>query len=98
MAKGLTRKQVERVAELAHIGLTKKEIEKFKEQLSAILDFVSKLEEVDTAKTKALSQTTGLKNVFRQDVIKPAFTQEQALINAPDQYKGYFRIKKVILR
>ncbi len=95
MAKGLTRKQVEHVAELAHIGLTEKEIEKFREQLSAILDFVSKLEEVDTAKTKVLSQTTGLKNVFRQDIIKPCFTQEQALINAPDQYKGYFKTKPV---
>ena len=95
MAKDLIRKQVEHVAELAHIGLTKKEIEKFREQLSAILDFVSKLEEVNTAKTKALSQTTGLKNVFRQDIVKPSFTQEQALMNAPDQYKGYFRTKKV---
>ena len=95
MAKDLTRKQVEHVAELAHIGLTEKEIEKFREQLSAILDFVSKLEEVDTGKTKALSQTTELKNVFRQDIVKPSFTQEQALMNAPDQYKGYFKVKAV---
>lgn len=95
MAKGLTEDQVKRVAKLAHIGLTEKEIEEFRGQLSAILDFVSKLQEVDTTNVKPLSQTTGLENVFRQDVVKPSFSQEQALANAPDQHKGYFKTKSI---
>ncbi|MBU4350896.1 Asp-tRNA(Asn)/Glu-tRNA(Gln) amidotransferase subunit GatC [Candidatus Parcubacteria bacterium] len=95
MAKRLTKSQVEYVAKLAHIGLTEKEIKEFKDQLSAILDFVSKLQEVDTDQIKPLSQTTGLENVFRQDVVKPSFNQKQALANAPDQYNGYFKTKSI---
>lgn len=95
MTKRLTRDQVKCVAKLAHISLTEEEIEEFKNQLSAILDFISKLQEVDTTNIKPLSQTTGLENVFRQDVVKPCFSQEQALANAPDQYKGYFRTKAI---
>ena len=95
MAKGLTAKEVKHVARLARIGLSEKEVEKFRDQLSAILDFVEKLQEVNTAKIKALSQTTGLKNVFRQDIVTPSLSQNQALKNAPKKFKGYFKTKAV---
>ncbi len=91
----LTSEQVKHVAELARIGLDEKETERFKDQLSAILDFVSKLQEIDTSKTQPLSQTTGLKNVFREDLVKPSLPQEKVLLNAPEKYNGYFKVKPV---
>ena len=91
----LTSEQVKHVAELARIGLDEKETERFKDQLSAILDFVGKLQEIDTSKTQPLSQTTGLKNVFREDLVKPSLPQEKVLLNAPEKYNGYFKVKPV---
>ncbi len=95
MTNNLSPEQVKKVADLAHIGLTKKEVENFKRQLSAILDFVSKLEEINTDKIEPLSKTTGLKNVFREDIIRPSFSQKEVLENAPEQHQGYFKVKAV---
>ncbi len=96
MIKELTTIEVQHIAKLAHIGLTETETEKFRGQLSAILDFVGKLKEVDTAETKPLNQTTGLKNVFREDVVIPSFSQEEVLLNAPEKFKGYFKTKMIL--
>ena len=95
MARELSLQEAEHVAKLAHIGLSDQEREKFKNQLSAILDFFEKLQELNTSKTKVLSQTTGLKNILREDVICPSFSQEEALKNAPAQFKGFFKTKLV---
>ncbi|MBI4358977.1 MAG: Asp-tRNA(Asn)/Glu-tRNA(Gln) amidotransferase subunit GatC [Candidatus Nealsonbacteria bacterium] len=92
----LTIEEVKHVARLGRIGLTEKELEKFQNQLSSILDFVSQLQKVDTAKTKPLSQTTGLKNVWREDVVTPSLSQDEALQNAPEKFKGYFKTKATL--
>ncbi len=91
----LTEKEVKHVAELARISLTDEELEKFKGQLSTILDFISQLQKLKTDKIKPLSQTTGLKNVFRQDQILPSLPQKDVLANAAAVYKGYFKTKPV---
>ena len=95
MTEKLNQKDVCHVAHLAHIGLSEDEIEKFQSQLSSILEFVSKLEKVKTDKITPLSQTTGLKNVFREDKITPSLSQEQVLKNAPQHHNGYFKTKPV---
>jgi aspartyl-tRNA(Asn)/glutamyl-tRNA(Gln) amidotransferase subunit C len=74
MAK-LTKKDVLHVADLAKIILTDSEITKFTTQLSAVLDYMNELNEVDTSKTEPTSQTTGLVNVYRDDVV----SSEQSL-------------------
>lgn len=63
----LTAKQVTHVATLARIGLSKEEIEKFRTQLSGILDYVEMLSEVDTTGIEPTAQVTGLTNVTRED-------------------------------
>ena len=67
----LTKKDVLHVANLAKLTLTPKEITKFQEQLSKIVDYISQLSEVDTLNLESTSQTTGLENVFRSDEVKP---------------------------
>ncbi|MDP2930059.1 MAG: Asp-tRNA(Asn)/Glu-tRNA(Gln) amidotransferase subunit GatC [bacterium] len=95
MPKNLDQKDVRYVANLAHIGLSENELEKFQSQLSSILEFVSKLEKVKTDKIAPLNQTTGLKNVFREDEIAPSLSQEQVLKNSPGSHNGYFKTKPV---
>lgn len=68
MAK-LTKKDVIHVAELSNLALTDNEINKFLPQLTKILEFVGSLSEVDTKDIEPTSQTTGLVNRLREDVI-----------------------------
>jgi len=91
----LTEEQVKKIANLAKIAISEKETAIFKQQLSSILEFIDLLNEVDTTKTKPLSQSTGLENVFREDEIKPGLSQEEALSNAPATHHGYFKTKAV---
>jgi len=95
MAK-LTVKEVEHIARLANLSLTPQEIELLANQLSATLDYVAKLEEVNTEGVSSTFQTTGLMNVTREDEVKPSLTQEQALSNARSTYGGYFKVQAVL--
>ncbi|KKR30755.1 MAG: Aspartyl/glutamyl-tRNA(Asn/Gln) amidotransferase subunit C [Candidatus Gottesmanbacteria bacterium GW2011_GWC2_39_8] len=91
----LTIDEVKHVAKLAKLGLTDQEAEKFKDQLSEILGFVDELKSLDTKGVEPTSQVTGLLNVFREDVVTPSLSQEEALSNAPDKHNGYFKVKAV---
>lgn len=91
----LTLKDVEKVAELARLRLTPEEKEKYLSQLSSILDFVNKLDEIDTIDIEPISQVNGLENVFREDTVKPSLTPQEAIANAPSTYKDYIKVKAI---
>ncbi len=91
----LTKTQVEYVAKLANLELGDKEIEKFSSQLSAILDYVSQLNEVDTKNVEPVAQITGLENVMRNDTTAPGLTNEEALSNASQKQDGFFKVKAI---
>ena len=92
----LSLEKVKHVAKLAGLGLAKDEEIRFQKQLSDILNFVDKLAEVDTRDVIPTSQVTGLENVFRDDIVTPSLSQNEVLANAPDKYKGYFKVKQVL--
>lgn len=92
--RGLSNREIEHIAKLAHIGLKDKEIEKFQKHLSDILQYVDQLNEVDTGHVSPTFQVTGLTNIFRDDKVVPSLTQEQTLQNAPLKEKGYFKVKR----
>lgn len=76
----LTPEQVRHVAKLARLRLSDAEVEKFSGQLSAILDYVAILNEVDTEGVQPTSQVTGLENVTREDVVRATATD--AMVDA----------------
>jgi len=94
----LTRPQVQHIAELAKLNLSNGEVEKFRRQLSSILEYVELLNEIDTMDVELTAQTTGLKNVYRED--KPqkgeGLTQEEVLSNAPEKQDGFIRTEAVL--
>lgn len=94
----ITKKQVSHVAKLARLGLTKEEKEKFTEELSTILDFVNKLDEVKADKIKPTAQATGLENVMRKDKGRSKSKQEidKLLELVPETEKGYVKVKAVL--
>lgn len=96
MAK-LTKKDVLHVAELSNLTLSDAEIKKFTPQLDKIIDFVAKLSEVDTEGVAPTSQTTGLTNVTREDVVisENGLNQDEAL-SGTDGHNGYFKVPAIL--
>ena len=89
-------KLVEYLAHLSRLDFDDDSKEKMKFDFEKILDFVAKLEEVDTANVEPLSYMSSELNVFREDKVEQVLTQEQALKNAPVNDTDYIRIPKVI--
>ena len=92
----LSKKDVEYAAKLARLELGEEEKEKYTIQLAKILEYVSKLNQLDTEKIEPTSHILPLQNVFRDDEVKPSLSQEEILANAPGKEDGYFKVKKVI--
>lgn len=92
----LTREQVEHIAELAKLGLGDEEVETFREQLSAILEYVAKLNCLDTSAIPPTASVAPLRNVMRRDDVEAALSQADALANAPSTEGGYFQVKAIL--
>ncbi|MFH1239192.1 MAG: Asp-tRNA(Asn)/Glu-tRNA(Gln) amidotransferase subunit GatC [bacterium] len=92
----LTKKDVEYVAKLARLDLSGEEKEKYTVQIAKILEYVSKLNQLNTENIEPTSHVLPLENVFREDEVKPSLKPEEILANAPEQEDGYFKVKKVI--
>jgi aspartyl-tRNA(Asn)/glutamyl-tRNA(Gln) amidotransferase subunit C len=103
----ISREDVLRVAELAHLGLSAEEVETYREQLDGILSYIDKLKEIDIANVEPMAQviytpaTPGGNEShpeLRDDVVRPCEVSEPILAGAPDAAKGFFRVPKVIDR
>ena len=88
----ITREDVLHVAELAQLELTEEEIERLGSQLSAILEAVGKVSELDLADVLPTSHPLDLVNVWAEDEPRPSLPREDALVNAPEREGGFFRV------
>lgn len=94
----LTKEEVKKIAALARIGISKEEVEKHQKDLSAVLDYFKKLEELDTTDTEVIGHITGREDVWREDQAE-AFGdlgKEAILKNAPETKDGYLKVKSVL--
>lgn len=93
----LTREAVLKLARLARLKLTETEIEKFRVELSEILDYVEQLEKADTEGLAPTYQVTGLKNVMRDDEpIDYEAKPDDLLKLAPATEKRQYKVKRVL--
>ena len=92
----VTLKDVEHIAELARLKFSEEELESFTHQLNQILEYVEKLNELDTENVEPLSHPVEGNNAFREDELKPSINREEALKNAPDSDDEFFKVPKVI--
>jgi len=88
--------EIENIANLARLNLNENEKEKLKGQVNQILEYVKKLNELNTDDTEPLSHTLELTNVFRKDEVQESLSQQKALSNAPVKSDQFFRVPKVI--
>lgn len=96
MAKKIDETQVRHVAKLARLDLTDDEVACFSTQLSAILGYVEKLNELDTDSAEPLAHCLPMHNVFREDVVTKSLDTELALRNAPQHFESFFRVPKIL--
>ena len=95
--KKLTRDEVLHLAQLAQLTLTDAEIEKFRTQLSEILSFVSKLDEINTDLVEPTHQVSGLKQITRNDEVQPdrMISQKEAVSQSTHNKDGFFVVPGV---
>ena len=79
----ITKDQVEHIAWLARIKITEEEKEKFTSLFNDILEYFQKIDEVDTTDVEFTFHGVELKNVFREDVVRPSLSKEDIFKNAP---------------
>lgn len=91
----LTKDEVRQVAELARLTLTEEEVDLFGRQLSDILDYAEKLNELDTTDVAPTSHARPLQNVLREDSVRPSWPREQVLANASDTQDGQIKVPVV---
>ncbi|UCF00481.1 MAG: Asp-tRNA(Asn)/Glu-tRNA(Gln) amidotransferase subunit GatC [Planctomycetota bacterium] len=96
MAKRIDEAQVRKVAKLSRLALTEAEVEEFTEQLSAILDYAEKMNELDTENVEPLAHCLPINNVFRDDCIKESLGTEKTLANAPQRDGEFFKVPKIL--
>jgi aspartyl-tRNA(Asn)/glutamyl-tRNA(Gln) amidotransferase subunit C len=92
----ISKEEIEHIAVLARLSLPEEEKELFGSQLSNILDYMEKLNELDTKGIEPTSHVLTLSNVMRDDIPMPSIPKEDALMNAPDHTEKFFRVPKII--
>ena len=92
----ISKEEVKHIAMLSRLELDEKEIAVYQDQLSRILEYVEKLNEIDTSNVEPVSHVIELNNVMRQDIVKPSLPRDEALKNAPDSVDKFFRVPKII--
>ena len=89
------RDDVLHIAKLARLRVPDGELPELEAQLTAILDAVSKVSELDLADVEPMSHPLDLVNVWDEDEPRPSLDRDQALANAPDPHDGLFRVPAV---
>ena len=92
----IDRAHLDKIAHLARLEFAEKDAEKMMQDMTAIVDWVEKLKEVNTDGVEPLTTMSYEINMFREDEVKEHLSHERALLNAPKKDKDYFRVPKVI--
>ena len=96
MANKIDELQTRAIAKLARLELTDAEVAGFSFELSAVLEYIEKLSELDTDSVEPLAHCLPIHNVFRDDTVKPSLNLGQVLANAPDKADEFFKVPKIL--
>jgi aspartyl-tRNA(Asn)/glutamyl-tRNA(Gln) amidotransferase subunit C len=91
----ISAEETKHIAGLSRIGTTEKDIEKFSNDLSVILDWIKKLEEADTKNIEPTAHISGVKNNLREDKVKEFLDREEIIKLFPEEKDGYDKVKSI---
>jgi aspartyl-tRNA(Asn)/glutamyl-tRNA(Gln) amidotransferase subunit C len=92
----LSRDEVEHLALLVRLGIDESEVERFREQLSNILENFEILQQVDTTDVPPTAHSIALESVMREDEPAASLPAGEVLANAPSQEEGHFKVRAVL--
>ena len=92
----ITTDEVKYVANLAKLYVDETEAEKLTGEMESIINFANMLSEIDTENIAPTNHAMKVQNVFREDVVKESYSQEDILKNAPSQEGGCYLVPKVV--
>ncbi len=92
----LTRSEVQHIAELAKLRLTEAEEALYQEQLSDILDYIQRLNTLDTDAIPPTATVLPLRNVMREDAARPSLPVDDVLANAPARAGDAFEVRVIL--
>ena len=96
MASKITDETIEYVGILAKLKLSGEEKEQAKEDMQKMLNYIDKLDELDTTGVEPMSHVFPIHNVFREDVVTNGDDREQLLANAPEEKDGQYQVPKTV--
>jgi aspartyl-tRNA(Asn)/glutamyl-tRNA(Gln) amidotransferase subunit C len=96
MQKKIDESQVRKVAKLSRLEINEDEVEEFTGQLGAILEYMEKMNQLDTSNIKPLAHCLPITNVFREDSVKDSLGTEETLENAPQHDQEFFKVPKIL--
>ena len=88
--------EVRHIAKLANLDFSEEEIGRFTQQFNSILEYVARLDALDTSAIEPTSHVDSGSHALRDDVLVPSISREEALANAPESERGHFKVPKVI--
>lgn len=92
----ITTEEVKHVATLARLEFNEEDVQQFAHQLARIIDYIGKLNELDTTDVPPTSHVLPIRNVVKPDVAKSSYPRDNVLKGAPSTEEGYFEVPKVI--
>ena len=92
----ITKDNVLHVAGLARLDLSQEEVARFEVELNDVLEFMEKLNELDTKGVEPTTHVLDISNVFRQDIVEASSDVEEILANAPDREDDYFKVPSIL--
>jgi aspartyl-tRNA(Asn)/glutamyl-tRNA(Gln) amidotransferase subunit C len=95
----ISKEEVQHIAKLARLGLSDKEIEKNREELAKILDYIEKLKEVDVSRVEPTSHSIKIENVMRKDESSSSkFPSSKLIDTVPDKKDSFVKVKSILSR
>ncbi|MBK7091284.1 MAG: Asp-tRNA(Asn)/Glu-tRNA(Gln) amidotransferase subunit GatC [bacterium] len=92
----ISRDELLKLAALARLRLDESEIAQFQDDIAKMLEYVKKLDQVDTSGVQSQLQENVTGNVLREDIVTPSLGVDEALKNAPERVDNYFKVPKVV--
>lgn len=92
----ITENDVRYIAKLAKLTFEDEEIGRFVNELNSILDYINKLNELDTSNVEPTSHVLDISNVTRSDTPEKKISHEEAIRNAPEEGYGHFKVPRII--
>ena len=88
--------EVKKIAKLSFLTVKDEELKSAAQELNSILEYVNQLQKADVSNVEPMSHVHGSTNIFREDVVAPSLSNQEALQNAPDTSGRFFRVPIII--